>query len=62
MEREDSGIEDLICSYLILDDENEPPRKKRVWVKDIFKNRKTFGQFHSLHEDMRNWDRENFFR
>ena len=62
MEREDSDVEELlISSYLLLDDEDEPPRKKRLWVRDIFKNRGTFGQFHTLYEEMRNSDRESFF-
>ena len=25
--------------FLLFDDENEPPKKKRLWVRDIFENR-----------------------
>jgi len=51
-----------ISSYLLFEDDEEQKKEKRTWVRNIFKGRKEHGQFHTLYQEMRNIDRENFFR
>lgn len=43
-------------------EEQEGSKKRRTWVKDIFKGRMVLGQFHTLYKEMRSADRESFFR
>ena len=63
MEDEDIEFDDLMISTFLLLDANEPPtEKKRLWVRNTFKQRQKFGQFHTLYDKMRNLDRQNFFR
>ena len=64
----DSEDELMLLSILILKRRikrktmEKRKRKRSVWVKDIFKEREVYGDFHRLLIIMRIADRENFFR
>ena len=64
----DSEDEFMLLSILILKRRikrktmEKRKRKRSVWVKDIFKEREVYGDFHRLLIIMRIADRENFFR
>jgi len=64
MTSSDSEVDEIlaISSYLLFEDDEEQKKEKRTWVRNIFKGRKEHGQFHTLYQEMRNIDRENFFR
>ena len=38
------------------------PNTPKFWVRDIFLRREELGEFHTLVQEMRNSDRESFFR
>ena len=38
------------------------PTPPKFWVRDIFEKREELGEFHTLVQEMRNSDRESFFR
>ena len=63
MKTSNSETDDILaCSALLMfGDENQTKDNKKrrtTWVKDIFKERKIFGQFHTLYQEMRTADRE----
>ena len=59
----DSETDDILaCSAYLLFDDVEEEKRRQIRVKDVFKGRQIFGQFHTLYQEMRTLDRENFFR
>ena len=53
----DSETDDILaCSAYLLFDDEEEEKQRRIWVKDIFKGRQLFGQFHTLYQEMRTLD------
>ena len=45
------------------DEKNKRTRQKhRFWVRDIFKLREEYGEYHRLVQELREGDREYFFR
>ena len=53
----DSETNDILaCSAYLLFDDEEEKKQRRIWVKDIFKGRQIFGQFHTLYQEMRTLD------
>ena len=59
----DSEVEDLVCSLLLLEEvKTKKRRKRKCCVGDIFKNRLTRGNHHSLVKEVRLSDSESFFR
>ena len=63
---EDEHEEDCLLA-LALDALRRRRRKKnikprRFWIRDIFRRRKTSGEFHNLVRELRLGDRELYFR
>ena len=64
----DSEDEYMLVSILILKRRirrkvlEKKKKRRSVWVKDIFKEREIYGDYHTLLKRMRITDRENFFR
>ena len=42
--------------------QNVRPKERKSWVRDIFKKRQEFGDYHQLVQEFRLGDREYFFR
>ena len=63
MESSDSETDAIlaISSYLMFEEDDEAVEKeKRTWVRDIFKGRKDYGQYHTLYQELRNGEEKTF--
>ena len=64
----DSEDEFMLLSVLILKRRirrkslTKKKERRTIWVKETFKEREIFGDYHRLLQSMRITDRENFFR
>ena len=53
---------DIELMYLYLTLRKQKTRKRRIWVREIFQQRKICGTYHTLVQEMRLHDRESHFR
>ena len=69
-DREEEEIEDeeMFMMMLVMRsrrrrrEQGRKKRKKRFWVRGIFEERKNYGEYHRLFQELRLGDREYFFR
>jgi len=52
----------LVITVLRRRREREARRKRRFWIREIFKKREEFGAYHTLVQELRLGDREFYFR
>jgi len=64
--KEEEELQLALLSYLLLKHRQrisaKVKRKHKVWVKEIFRHRKTKGAYHQLVQELRITDRESHFR
>ena len=49
-------------AFVIGRNQDQETKKKKWWVRDIYKNRSVHGKHHALVKEMLMSDRESFFR
>ena len=60
----DEELEQCAILILLLLNQNKKKKKRprRFWVRNIYKNRKEYGLYHTLVRELRMGDREFYFK
>ena len=61
-EEEDILFLQLVCNILLFKLKNKKRRKRKIWVRELFRKWEEKGAFNNLIQKMKLADRESFFR